>query len=87
MKNFNFQNETKIIFGKDTETEIASEVSNYSKKVLLHYGGGSIKKTGLYDRVIKSLNDNGISYVELSGVKPNPRLHIGCRWRKCYRFR
>ena len=76
MKNFNFQNETKIIFGKDTETEIASEVSNYSKKVLLHYGGGSIKKTGLYDRVIKSLNDNGISYVELSGVKPNPRLSL-----------
>ncbi len=44
MENFQFQNETKIIFGKHTELEVAKEVSKYSKKILLHYGGGSIKK-------------------------------------------
>ncbi|MBC8589158.1 iron-containing alcohol dehydrogenase [Paratissierella segnis] len=76
MQNFRFENETKIIFGKDTELEVATEVSKYGQKILLHYGGGSIKKTGLYDKVIKSLNDNDISYVELSGVKPNPRLSL-----------
>lgn len=76
MENFRYQNETKIIFGKDTELEVATEVSMYGKKILLHYGGGSIKKTGLYDKVVKSLNDNSISFIELPGVKPNPRLSL-----------
>lgn len=76
MENFQFQNETKIIFGKHTELEVAKEVSKYSKKVLLHYGGGSIKKIGLYDKVVQSLNDNDISFIELSGVKPNPQLSL-----------
>ncbi len=76
MESFKFQNETKIIFGKDTDLEIGSEVSKYSKKVLLHYGGGSIKKTGLYDRVIKSLKGKNIDFVELPGVEPNPRLGL-----------
>jgi alcohol dehydrogenase YqhD (iron-dependent ADH family) len=76
MDNFIFQNPTKIIFGKDAENEVGKEVSNYSKKILLHYGGGSIKKTGLYDRVIASLKEEKIEYIELSGVKPNPRLSL-----------
>ena len=48
MENFIFQNPTKIIFGKGTENQVGKEVSQYSKKVLFHYGGGSIKKSGLY---------------------------------------
>lgn len=55
MENFNFYNPIKIIFGKDTEERVVKETIKYGSKVLLHYGGGSIKKTGLYDRVIKSL--------------------------------
>ena len=76
MDNFTFQNPTKIIFGKDAENEVGKEVSNYSKKILLHYGGGSIVKTGLYDRAIASLKSEKIEYIELSGVKPNPRLSL-----------
>ena len=76
MENFIFQNPTKIIFGKDTENQVGNEVGQYSKKILLHYGGGSIKQTGLYQRVITSLEEAGIEYVELPGVKPNPRLSL-----------
>lgn len=76
MDNFIFQNPTKIIFGKDAENDVGRETSKYSKKILLHYGGGSIKKTGLYDRVIQSLKKDNIEYIELSGVKPNPRLSL-----------
>lgn len=76
MINFSYQNATKIIFGKDTENEVGNETKKYGKKVLLHYGGGSIKKSGLYDRVIKSLKDTGIEIFELGGVKPNPRLSL-----------
>ena len=76
MDNFIFQNPTKIIFGKDAENEVGKEISKYSKKILLHYGGGSIKKTGLYDKVIASLKEEEIEYIELSGVKPNPRLSL-----------
>lgn len=76
MDNFSFLNPTKIIFGRGTEKNVGEEILNYSKNILLHYGGGSIKKTGLYDRIIKSLDNAGIRYVELSGVKPNPRLSM-----------
>ncbi|NLZ48364.1 MAG: iron-containing alcohol dehydrogenase [Clostridiales bacterium] len=76
MDNFIFHNPTKIIFGKSTENKVGNEVKKYSNKVLLCYGGGSIKKTGLYDRVINSLKENKIEYIELSGVKPNPRLSL-----------
>ena len=76
MDNFTFQNTTKIIFGKGAETQVGQEVSKYSKKILLHYGGGTIKKTGLYDRVVTSLKDAGVDFIELGGVKPNPRLSL-----------
>ncbi|KGK86987.1 iron-containing alcohol dehydrogenase [Clostridium sp. HMP27] len=76
MINFSYDNATKIIFGKDTENEVGNETEKYGRKVLLHYGGGSIKKSGLYDRVIKSLKDAGIEIFELGGVKPNPRLSL-----------
>lgn len=76
MRNFSFQNQTKIIFGKDSETTLGSHLKPYTSKVLLHYGGGSIKRTGLYDKVIQSLTQEGIEYIELSGVQPNPRVSL-----------
>ncbi len=76
MNNFTFQSTTNIIFGRGNENTVGSEVRKYSKKVLLHYGGGSIKKSGLYDKVVKSLKEAGVDYVELGGVKPNPRLSL-----------
>ncbi len=74
MDNFIFSNRTKIIFGRGTEQTVGKEAVGWAKKVLLHYGGGSIKQTGLYDTVTKSLKDTGVDYVELAGVTPNPRL-------------
>ncbi len=76
MNDFIFQSPTRIIFGKDTENQVGAEVKKFTKKVLLHYGGGSIKKTGLYDRVTASLKENDIEYIELSGVQPNPRVSL-----------
>ncbi|MCX7709894.1 MAG: iron-containing alcohol dehydrogenase [Clostridia bacterium] len=76
MENFIFQNPTKIIFGKGMERQVGKEAAAYSKKVLLHYGGGNIKKTGLYDTVVASLKEAGVDFVELAGVKPNPRLSL-----------
>jgi hypothetical protein len=76
MDNFTFHNPTKIIFGKDTENKIGEEILKYSKRILLHYGGGSIKKTGLYDKIVNSLKASGIEFIELPGVKPNPRLSL-----------
>ncbi|HBE78619.1 MAG TPA: NADH-dependent alcohol dehydrogenase [Firmicutes bacterium] len=76
MENFIFQNPTKIIFGKGSETKVGEEIVRYGKKILLHYGGGSIKKVGLYEKILQSLKDAGIEYVELGGVQPNPRLSL-----------
>jgi alcohol dehydrogenase YqhD (iron-dependent ADH family) len=78
MDNFDFSCPTKIIFGAGTEKRVGEEIQKYSndKKVLLHYGGGSVKKTGLLDRVKRSLANSHIEYIELSGVKPNPRLAL-----------
>jgi alcohol dehydrogenase len=76
LENFIFKNETKIIFGRGTENAAGKEVSKYGRKVLLHYGGGSIKKSGLYEKIIKSLKDSGLTVFELSGVKPNPVVSL-----------
>lgn len=76
MENFVWNNPTKIIFGKDVEQKVGEETAKYTKKVLLHYGGQSIKATGTYDKVVKSLKEAGVEYVELGGVKPNPRLAL-----------
>ncbi|WP_439185324.1 iron-containing alcohol dehydrogenase [Carboxylicivirga taeanensis] len=74
MKNFTYEVPTKILFGKNRVTEISSEILRYGNKVLLAYGGGSIKQSGLYDTVVKVLEDGGIQFVELSGIQPNPRI-------------
>ena len=77
MNNFQFYAPTKVIFGRGTESQVGSLVAGYNcKKVLLHYGSGSVKKTGLLDRIKKSLDEANISYVELGGVVPNPRLSL-----------
>jgi len=76
MENFTFRNATKIIFGKGAESKVGAETAKYGSKILLHYGGGSIKKYGIYDRVLKSLKDSGLEIIELGGVQPNPRLSL-----------
>ncbi len=76
MENFNFYSPTRIIFGRDTEDRVGKETRKYAKKVLLHYGGGSIKGTGLYDRIMRSLKKEDIEVFELGGVQPNPRLSL-----------
>lgn len=75
MDSFNYHAPTKIVFGKNTENKVGQLVKKSGcKKVLIHYGGSSAKKSGLLDRVIASLTTAGIAYVELGGVVPNPRL-------------
>ncbi len=76
MLNFDFYAPARIVFGRDTQHQIGKLLKPHAKKVLLHYGGGSIKKTGLYDQVTASLKEAGVSFVELGGVKPNPRLSL-----------
>ncbi|MCA0171339.1 iron-containing alcohol dehydrogenase [Bacillus sp. RAR_GA_16] len=74
MNNFTYQNPTKLIFGKGQLEALKTEVPQYGKKVLVVYGGGSIKKNGVYDSVMNTLNEIGAEVFELSGVEPNPRL-------------
>lgn len=77
MKNFIYNTPTKVFFGKGYEYKLGEILKSYNvKKILLHYGKSSIKKNGLYDLVIKQLNDSKIDFVELGGVCPNPKLSL-----------
>ncbi len=76
MDNFTFQNPTKILFGKGTQHQVGEECARYGNSVLLHYGGGSIKRNGLHAEIVASLEKAGLKYIELPGVKPNPRLSL-----------
>jgi alcohol dehydrogenase YqhD (iron-dependent ADH family) len=76
LENFIFKNETKIIFGRGTENDAGKEILKYGRRVLFHYGGGSIKKSGLYEKIMKSLKNNGLTIFELGGVKPNPFVSL-----------
>ena len=74
MNNFTFYAPTYFSFGKDTENETGSLVKRFGgNKVLIHYGSGSVKRSGLLDKVKKSLEKEGVEYIELGGVMPNPR--------------
>lgn len=74
MENFTFYAPTYFAFGKDTENETGKYVSRFGgSKVLIHYGGGSVVRSGLLERVKDSLKNEGIDFVELGGVRPNPR--------------
>lgn len=74
MENFTFYSPTYFVFGKEEENNTGKYVKRFGgNRVLIHYGGGSVVRSGLLDRVKASLEAEGISYVELGGVKPNPR--------------
>ena len=76
MLDFSFISPTKFVFGRNAEASLAAESFRLGGKVLLHYGGGSIRQSGLYDRVKSSLSAAGVKVVELGGVKPNPSLSL-----------
>lgn len=77
MENFQYYTPTKIIFGRGAEEQTGQlAVEQGCKKVLVHYGGGSVVRSGLLERIYRSLDAVGISYVSLGGVVPNPRLSL-----------
>ena len=77
MKSFDFYSPTEVVFGKDSEQQVGALVKKWGgSKVLLHFGGQSAKKSGLLDRVEASLKAEGIPFVSLGGVQPNPRLSL-----------
>ncbi|NLV85267.1 MAG: iron-containing alcohol dehydrogenase, partial [Spirochaetales bacterium] len=76
MLNFSYYNPTRIIFGKGTLDKVGAEAAQYGKKVLFHYGSGSIKRNGVFDAVDASLKASGLTVVYLDGVVPNPRLSL-----------
>lgn len=80
--NFTYSNPTKLYFGENALDNLASELKNYGKNVLFCYGGGSIKKNGIYDKVVKILKECGKVIIEDGGVMPNPtseKLVDGCK--------
>lgn len=83
--NFNYCNPTKLYFGEESLNYLNEELPKYGKNIMLTYGGGSIKKNGIYGKIIDILNANGKTVVEDSGVMPNPtveKLYEGCRLAK-----
>ena len=74
MINFEFCSPTKFVFGRGAEVKVGALVKQFGgTKVLVHFGGGSVKRTGVYGKVIAALRDAGVAFVELGGVQPNPR--------------
>lgn len=85
--NFSYHNPTKLYFGEDALSYLKGELANYGKNVLLVYGGGSIKKSGLYDEITAVLNECGKNVAEVSGVMPNPtaeKLREGVKLAKSH---
>lgn len=77
MKDFEYYTPTRMIFGRDKESQLGQIVASYGfRKVMIHFGGKSARQTGLLDRLEKSLQDEGIEYVEFGGVQPNPKLSL-----------
>ena len=77
MLNFTYYTPTKVVFGRNAEAQTANLVREFGgKKLLIHYGGGSVIRSGLLQRITDSLDEAGISYVTLGGVVPNPRLSL-----------
>lgn len=74
MNKFVYDIPTKVYFGKDHLHRLGPELSKYGKRVLLTYGGGSIKKSGLYDAIVFEIEEAGLELFELSGIEPNPRI-------------
>lgn len=83
--NFNYCNPTKLYFGEDSLNYLNEELPKYGKNIMLAYGGGSIKKNGIYEKIINILKANGKTVFEDPGVMPNPtveKLYEGCRLAK-----
>ena len=76
MIDFTFENPTRIHFGKNALSNLTAEVKRYGSRILLVYGGGSIKRIGLYDQVMNILNAENAQVWEIAGVQPNPRLSL-----------
>ena len=77
MQNFDYHNHTRYVFGPGEHRNLGTLLHPYVRsRVLLHYGGGSIIRSGLLDTVRQSLNNAGIDFVELGGVKPNPSITL-----------
>ncbi len=77
MKDFNYYAPTEVVFGKESEEQVAQMVKKYGgHRVLVHYGGQSAKRSGLLDKICRLLDEGGIPHVELGGVVPNPRLSL-----------
>lgn len=77
MQNFTLHTTTEVVFGRDIEKGIGPKLKALgASRVLVHFGGGSVKRSGLLDKVEQSLTDAGLSYVELGGVSPNPKLSL-----------
>lgn len=74
MLNFDYNIKTEIMFGKGQIEKLGKSIKPYCDRVLMVYGGGSIKRTGIYDKVVKELKENDIEFVELGGIAPNPRI-------------
>ena len=75
MNNFEYYAPTRVLFGRNTEAETGRLIKELNcRKVLVHYGSGSVVRSGLLDRICKSLDAEGIPYIPLGGVVPNPRL-------------
>jgi len=72
--NFDFYNPTRLIFGAGTLSQLGDVVSKHGKKALIVTGGGSVRRSGVFDRAVASLNGAGVSVIECSGVEPNPRI-------------
>ncbi|MCM1373423.1 MAG: iron-containing alcohol dehydrogenase [Bacteroides sp.] len=70
--NFSYNNPTRLYFGEDAQNNLGTELRQYGPKVLLAYGGGSIRNNGIYDDVMATLHAAGKEVIELSGVMPNP---------------
>ena len=77
MKDFNYYAPTEVVFGKESEEQVAQLVKKYGgTKVLVHYGGKSAVRSGLLDKICGLLREGGVEFVTLGGVVPNPRLSL-----------
>ena len=75
MLDFQYYSPTRVVFGRNAVKELGKLLRG-RKKVLLHYGGGSVKKNGVFDAVVEQLKAAEIDYVELGGVEPNPKIGL-----------
>ena len=84
MKDFKYYAPTEVVFGEQSEEQVAALVKKYGgTKVLVHYGGQSAVRSGLLDKICGLLKEGGVEYVTLGGVVPNPRLSLAQRVLNC----